>query len=343
MPTTNQQWGSLTVAPTVAAVFSESIKGRTILITGVNRTGLGYATANAFASQSPSAIVITGRSAAKLQESVDSLYAIYPSIAVKPLIIDLSSQKSVREAASKLLSWNDIPSIDIVVNNAGVMNIQERTLSIDGAEMHFATNHLGHFLFTNLLMPKILAGKNKRIVNVSSVGTFVSPIRFSDLRWEKSQSSIPDAEKVNVAMLSAAKLPISESTTYTPFGAYGASKTANILYSAALNARLSNHGVLSVALHPGEIMTELQRSTDLVWLANNMKGRAEKGMPGFKTLEEGAATALVAATDPKLGRMDKFLNDCQVSEKVPPYAVDEEIAERLWNVSEELVGEKFVW
>ncbi|KAK3208467.1 hypothetical protein GRF29_77g886711 [Pseudopithomyces chartarum] len=343
MPTTNPQWGPTTVAATVAAAFSGSIEGRTILITGVNRIGLGYTTAVAFASQSPSAIVITGRSSAKLQESVNSLHAIYPAITIKPLMLDLSSQNSVREAARELESWDDIPTIDIVVNNAGVMNIQERTLSVDGVEMHFATNYLGHFLFTNLIMPKILAGTNKRIVNVSSVGTFVSPIRFSDLRWEKPHSSIPDAEKPNVAMLAAAKLPVSDSTTYTPFGAYGVSKTANILYSVALNVRLSKHGVLSVALHPGEIMTELQRSTDSAWLAAAVETRVKAGASGFKTVEEGAATALVAATDPELGRVDKFLEDCQVSEKVPPYAVDEEMAEGLWNVSEELVGEKFAW
>lgn len=342
MPTTNPQFGLTTTGTEVAAAFPEAIKDRTILITGVNRTGIGYAIAEAFASQSPSTLIITGRSQAKLQESVEALHAAHPSITVKPLTVNLSSQKSVKAAANEVLSWQDVFSIDIVVNNAGVMNIQERTLSEDGVEMHFATNHLGHFLFTNLIMPKILAGQNKRIVNVSSVGTFVSPIRFCDLRWEKPHSSIPDAEKPNVDMLAAAKLPVTDDTTYIPFGAYGVSKTANVLFSRALNARLSDQGVLSVALHPGECMTELQRTTDQTWLAGAMEARAKRGLSGFKSVEAGSSTPLVAAVDPGLTVEDKFLDDCQVTERVPPYAVNNELAEKLWSVSEDLVGQKFL-
>lgn len=342
MPTTNSQFGFSTTGTDVAAAFPEAIKGRTILITGVNRTGIGYAIAEAFASQSPSTLIITGRSQAKLQKSVKALHEAHPSVTVKPLTLDLSSQKSVKDAANEVLSWQDVPSLDIVVNNAGVMNIKERTLSEDGVEMHFATNYLGHFLFTNLVMPKILAGKNKRIVNLSSVATFVSPVRFCDLRWEKTHASIPDAEKPNTAMLAAAQLPVSDDTTYTPFGAYGVSKTANILFSRALNARLSSKGVLSVSLHPGECKTELQRTTDPTWLAKAMEARAKMGAPGFKTVEEGSSTPLVAAVDPKLTAEDKFLDDCQITQRVPPYAVDDSLAEKLWSVSEDLVGQKFL-
>lgn len=349
MPTSNSEWGFNTTAQTVAAAFPDAIKGRTILITGVNRAGLGYATAAAFASQSPSTIIITGRSEAKLEESLASLRGAYPSVTVKPLTLDLSSLTSVRSAAAEVSRWSDVPAIDIVINNAGVMNIQSRTLSPDGIEMHLATNYVGHFLFTNLIMPKILAGTNKRIVNVTSLAAFVSPIRFSDLKWETAHKDIPDNEKPNVGMLKQAGLPVQDDTTYIPFGAYGVSKTANILYSVALNAKLGQkHGVLSLALHPGEIKTELHRSTDPVWLAKAMEGRAKAGMPGFKSVEEGAATAVVAAVDPALERPGEdgkgtLLEDCQVTAKVPPYALDGKQAERLWGVSEEMVGEKFAW
>ncbi|KAJ4345649.1 uncharacterized protein N0V89_011783 [Didymosphaeria variabile] len=343
MPTTNSEWGFNITAPTVAATFPDAIKNRTILITGVNRTGLGYGTASALAPQSPSTIIITGRSQAKLDESLTSLRATYPSVTFKPLVVDLSSQASIREAAAEVLKWKDVPAIDIVINNAGVMNIQDRTLTVDGIEMHFGTNHIGHFLLTNLIMPKILAGKNKRIVNVSSMGAFVSPIRFSDLKWETPHKDIPDNEKPNTTMLKAARLLVEDSTTYIPFGAYGASKTANILFAVGLNKKLGEKGVKAFALHPGEIMTELQRSTDPEWLGKAMEGRKQAGLAGFKSVEEGAATSVVAAVDPGLdGEAEGvFLEDCQVSAKVPGYAVDKEEADRLWEVSEGLVGEKF--
>ncbi|KAJ4288137.1 hypothetical protein N0V90_012154 [Kalmusia sp. IMI 367209] len=346
--TTNPEWNNKTAATTVAATFPEAIKNRTILITGVNKSGLGYGTASAFATQSPSTIIITGRAPTKLQESLESLRAAYPAVNFKPLTLDLSSQKSVRQAAAEVLEWNDIPAIDIVVNNAGVMNIQERTFSVDGIEMHFATNHIGHFLFTNLIMSKILAGKTKRIINISSLGTFVSPIRASDLKWETPLGQIPEKEKPNVAMLKMARLFVDDETTYIPMGAYGMSKTANILYSVGLNTRLGDKGVLSLALHPGEIMTELQRSTDLEWLEKTVEFRVKSGQPGFKTVDEGAATGLVAATDPKLGRpgadgKGTYLSDCQITEQVPPYSLDKAEADKLWEISEGIVGEKFAW
>lgn len=345
MPATNPQWGFNTTAQTVAAAFPDAIANRNILITGVNRSGLGYATAAAFASQSPSTIIITGRSQAKLDESLASLRSAYPSVNFKPLVVDLSSQTSVRAAAASVLSWPDLPTLDILINSAGVMNIPTHTLSADGIEMHFATNHIGHFLLTNLLMPKILASAAPRIVNVSSVASFVSPVRFSDLLWNTPHAAIPEQERPNVGMLAAAKLPVTDDTTYIPFGAYGVSKTANILFSVGLNKKVGRKGVRSFALHPGEVMTELQRSTDPVWLAKVKEARQKAGLEGYKSVKEGAATIVVAAVDPGLGgeKEGVFLDDCQVSAKVPPYAVDEKEAERLWEVSEGLVGEKFAW
>ncbi|KAF2442547.1 NAD(P)-binding protein [Karstenula rhodostoma CBS 690.94] len=345
MPTTNSEWGFNTTAQTVAAAYPDAIKNRTILITGVNRNGLGYATAAALASQSPSTIIITGRSQAKLDESLASLRTAYPSVTFKPLVVDLSSQASVRSAAASVLAWPDILTLDIVINNAGVMNLPSRTLSVDGIEMHFATNHIGHFLLTNLLMPKILASTAPRIVNVSSIGTFVSPVRFSDLLWNTPHAVIPEQEKPNVGMLAATDLLVTDDTTYIPFGAYGLSKTANILFSVGLNKKVGGKGVRSFALHPGEIMTDLHRTTDPAWLAMAKERGTKVGLKGDKSAEEGAATSVVAAVDPGLGgeKEGVFLEDCQVSAKVPSYAVDEKEAERLWEVSEGLVGEKFAW
>jgi len=347
--TTHPDFNAETEASTVAAAFPDSIKGRTILVTGVNKTGLGYATVSAFASQSPRLIIITGRSPSKLEESLSGLRSTYPGVIFKPLNLDLSSQKSVRDAAAEVLSWDDVPALDIIVNNAGVMNIQERALSVDGVEMHFATNHLGHFLFTNLAMSKVLKGTNRRIVNVSSFGTFVSALRASDINFEKPISELPEKERPNVGMLKMARLEVDDSSVYIPFAAYGQSKTANVLYSVGLNERLNEkYGVSSLALHPGEIMTELQRTTDMEWLAKQVEFRKKSGQPGFKTVEQGASTALVAALDPKLGKpglngQGMYLSDCQIAPRVPPYALDKEEAEKLWVISEKLVGDEFAW
>lgn len=354
--TTHSEYNAATDGTTVAAAFGDQITGRTILITGVNRLGLGYTTAAAFASQSPAHIICTGRSPAKLQESIQSLRSQYPNIDVRPLSLDLSSFKSIRHAADEVLGWSDVPTIDIVVNNAGVMNIPERTLSEDGIEMHFATNHVGHFLFTNLIMPKILAAADKstkgaaRIISVSSIGTYVSPPRFSDLGWEKPSAELPDEEKPNLAQLKAAGLVSEDTVAYLPMAAYGHSKTANILFAAELNRQLfEKYGILAVSLHPGEIGTELARSTNQEWL-NKVKIAREKLGFLFKSPEQGASTVLVAALDPKLadGAADApvtFLNDCQMGTPPPPppYSRDISNAKKLWTATEELVGQKFQW
>lgn len=273
-------------------------------------------------------------------------------------MVDLSSQASVRSAAKELLSWNDVPKLDIIVNNAGIMNVPSRTLTADNIESQFATNHIGHFLLTSLLMPKVLAAAATnpkgatRIVNVSSNSMFGGGVRFSDINFTKPQSQLPAEEQHDVSFMQMANGAFDPATdTYTPGGAYTQSKSANVLLGVALTQRLyAHHGVLSVAVHPGVIMTELARYTTPEGM-ERIKGFLEKGMFSLRSREAGAATSLVAATDPALGpsvtRDGKegwgaFLMDCQISE-APAFAVGIEPAEKLWKLSEELVGETFNW
>jgi NAD(P)-dependent dehydrogenase (short-subunit alcohol dehydrogenase family) len=343
-----------TAASTVASTFPDSIKGHTILITGVNKLGLGYATASALATQVPSKLIICGRSELKLQECADGINSEHPTVDVRTLILDLSSQKAVRKAASEVMGWEDIPKIDIVINNAGVMNIPERTLSEDRIEMHLATNHVGPFLFTNLIMPKILAAaKNAepgsvRIINLSSMGIMTSGFRISDPNFEKPGSELPESERPNYPIFKQFGLPGDESTIYIPMAAYGQSKTAAVLLSVALNERLyEKHRVLSLALHPGEIYTELHRTTDKEWLADVDQKRDSATM-ALKTPEQGSSTTLVAALDPKLGKPNddgygQFLSDCQISPMAPPSRLDKDIAGKLWEMSEDWTKEKFAW
>jgi NAD(P)-dependent dehydrogenase (short-subunit alcohol dehydrogenase family) len=188
---TSNNFSAETEGLAVAAAYADAIKGRTILITGINRKGIGYATAESFASQSPKLLVLAGRTPAKLEECIKDLKSAYPGVEYRPLALDLSSQASVREAAKQVLSWTDVPVIDLLICNAGTMNIMTRTLTPEGIELTMATNHLGHFLLTNLLLPKIIASSktaskkgSTRIVHLASSGTAVSGVRFSDLTYE---------------------------------------------------------------------------------------------------------------------------------------------------------------
>jgi NAD(P)-dependent dehydrogenase (short-subunit alcohol dehydrogenase family) len=119
--TTHSNFDKHSEALDVAAAFPQSIKDRTILVTGANKKGIGYTTVEAFASQAPRCLILAGRSASKIQECVNALHFQYPAIDIRPLIVDLSSQSSVRDAAKDVLGWADIPTIDSVVNNAGTL------------------------------------------------------------------------------------------------------------------------------------------------------------------------------------------------------------------------------
>lgn len=199
-----------------------------------------------------------------MQTCIDELQKTYPNVTYRALKLDLSSQEAVRAAAAEVLSWDDLPAIHIVVNSAGVMNLPERILSPDGIEMTFATNHVGHFLFTNLIMPKVIAAaKNSekgatRIINVTSLSPTRAGIRWSDLNFEKVNKTLPADEQPDYNMLKFWGAVDSEEKSYVPIEAYNQSKVANVLFSIGLNNRFyESHGILSFAVHPGIIMTEL--------------------------------------------------------------------------------------
>ncbi|KIX95437.1 uncharacterized protein Z520_08954 [Fonsecaea multimorphosa CBS 102226] len=353
---THAEFHADTLASDVAKAFAGSIRGRNIIVTGVNRGGIGFTTAQAFASQSPTHIIITGRSPTKLQESIEALQQEYPNVHYAGLKLDLSSQKSVREAAAELLAMEDIPTIDILVNNAGVMLIPERTLSEDGIEMHFATNHVGHFLFTNLILPKLIKaaeGKPKgitRVVNVSSSSPLSAGVRFSDINFDKVNKTLPEDEQPQYEALKHWGEKEPENKSYFPREGYNQSKVANLLFSIGFNARYyDKYGLLSLAVNPGVIATELQRNFPPE-LTSALEQWAKSGALHIKTQGAGAATSLVAATDPGLSlpvskdgkeNFGAYLSDCQINDGANARAVSNKNADRLWILSEELVGESF--
>ncbi|KAJ5574041.1 NAD(P)-binding protein [Penicillium hispanicum] len=358
--TTHAEFNANTEASEVAKAFAAGIRGKTIMVTGVNRGGIGFSTAQAFASQNPACLIVTGRSPAKIQGSIGALRAEFPTVEYRGLQVDLSLQKSVRDAADEVLSWTDISSIDIVVNSAGVWGVDERTLTQDGIEMHLATNHLGHWLLTCLIMPKLItaAGNNPpgttRIVNVTSASPQFSGMRWSDMNFVKKNKDLPAAEQPNYEWFKMFGYTGVENLCHVSLDGYSRSKVANVLFGIAANKRLlSRYGILTVAVHPGIIETELGRNFEPDALAAVQESK-QRGLFSTKTLGAGASTSLVAALDPLLAQgvgeskhdsenWGSYLDDCQISGMAHPLAVSSEEAEKLWDVSEKLAGQAFSW
>ncbi|CAG8894257.1 unnamed protein product [Penicillium egyptiacum] len=228
-----------------------------------------------------------------------------------------------------------------MVNNAGVMAVDYQ-LSPEGFESHLATNHLGPFLFTNLIIKKILASKSPRIVVVSSDGHRLNPFRFDDYNFDVSDAW-------DFAFVRHPYLNIDQAgKSYHKWFAYGQSKTANILFAISLAEKLGlKHGLLAFSLHPGVIWTNLGNHLD--WSGAPTRrwatGRAGKNsMPS--RWSEVSATHIYAAFDPALkANNGAYLIDSHVadplSDTVKPWVTSSFEAERLWRLSEKLVGEEF--
>ena len=291
----------------------------------------------ALAAHSPACLILASRTKAKIDKVVGKVKAAHPDLHVETVELDLSSLQSVRRGA-EIIS-DRVEKIDILINNAAVVT-STYEVTKDGLELQFGTNHVGPFLLTNLLLSKLLnAARNSsagltRVINVTSAGHIISPIRYSDHKFEKRPEDIPAEERPMSRLGMSFDPPPGQ--TYVPFVAYGQSKTANILMSLYLNQHLSDAGIQSIATHPGSIWTDLSRNLNEKHLA-----MIENTSSHWKDIDQGSATTLVAALDPKLcdpGVL--YLSDCQIAEPAA-WAADPKAADRLWKLSEEIVGQKF--
>ncbi|KAK1809510.1 hypothetical protein LTR12_016134 [Friedmanniomyces endolithicus] len=260
-----------------------------------------------------------------------------PDIKVELIVVNLSSQAGIRTAARKVHALTDW--LDVLINNAAVVT-SARSETTEGIELQFGTNHIGHHLLTSLLTPLLLAGAKAsgergttRIVNVSSMGYRLSPIRFHDYNFEAKP--VPPEEEPPAGIPAHMKPDVAAGRPYYGFTAYGQSKTANILHAVALKERLSSKGVQAFAVHPGSIWTDLSRN-----LSDDDRKIIEGTSTFWKNQDQGCATTLAAAFDPDLcDAKGPFLSDCHLHD-VAEYAKDQVIAERLWQLSEKLTEGK---
>jgi NAD(P)-dependent dehydrogenase (short-subunit alcohol dehydrogenase family) len=297
------------------------LTGKTIVITG-GSAGLGVETARVLAARGAQ-IVSVVRDAKKGEAAIAQIRESVPNADIELAILDLSNLPSVRQGADDIAKR--FSKIHCLINNAGVMACPLGRTA-EGLDTQLGTNHLGHFVLTARLIPQLLAGAPGRIINLSSGGHRMSPIRFDD--------------------------PFFEKEPYDKWVAYGQAKTANVLFSVALDKRYRDRGIRSFAVHPGAIQTELGRHMDKEDVKDLMGKRPQSEPMKFKQIPQGAATTVWAATSPELeGKGGLYCEDCGIAptidkagknEGVMSWALDEEAAERLWTLSEEWSGEEFL-
>ncbi|KAK3178713.1 hypothetical protein OEA41_000850 [Lepraria neglecta] len=313
------------------AAFTPQVKGRVFVITGAGQPSIGSSMATELAKASPAHILIASRTAAKVDPVLSAIRGIDPSVKATFVQMDLSDHDSVRHAAPEILAATG-SKIDVVINSAGNMALKEYTVDKQGIEMQMSANHVGHFLLTNLLMPALLAGANgpygARIVNITSAGYQISPVRFDDSAFSGGKA-------------------------YDPWTGYGQAKTAQILFAHGVTNRLKQRGVVSFACHPGSnVDTKLGSHLvmddygDIMPVTKRNTGKdfhfVVGDEPRFKTYEQIGATPLIAALDPDLtAQAPAYLQNGQIVQPAAEHAYDPEHVEKCWKLSENLVGQEF--
>ena len=279
---------------------------KTILITGATN-GIGKAAAIKFA-ESAKSIAFTYRNEELAEDLKNEMQKINPNLSINSFFCDFSVQDSIRECADKIK--NDLKAIDLLINNAGVVNT-EYSETIDGIENTFAVNHLGYFLFTNLLLDLVKKESESRIINVSSAAHhFVKGMQWDDINYK-------DDFKMGLK-------------------AYGQSKLGNILFTKQLAKKLQNDGVTVNAIHPGGVNTSLGNQN------NSLLGRVLKIIlkPFFRSPLKGANTIIYLAEIDGLSITGAYWVDGRVA-KTSHYSKNEAEAEKLWRLSEKLVNQEF--
>jgi NAD(P)-dependent dehydrogenase (short-subunit alcohol dehydrogenase family) len=314
--TSAKKFGARSTAQEV--VEGRDLSDREAIVTG-GASGIGVETARSLALAGARVIIAT-RDAAKGEAVAAALRRETNSEKVEFRSLDLASLQSVRSFVADFLALRR--ELHLLINNAGIM-AAPLAYTDAGLESQFGTNHIGHFCLTIGLLAALKAAGKARVVSLSSLGHRRSEVYFDDINFRHRP--------------------------YDPWLAYGQSKTANILFAVGMTQRFAADGVNTNAVHPGGIMTGLQKyvpreeQLKMGWID-------ETGTPNprMKTTEQGAATSIWAAVAPELDNVSgQYLEDCAIAKPwsddrpmsgVKSYALDPINAERLWSVSEQVVA-----
>jgi NAD(P)-dependent dehydrogenase (short-subunit alcohol dehydrogenase family) len=288
------------------------LSGRVAVVTGAN-TGLGYETAKALASHGAH-VVIASRNVEKAEAAKRTLQASVPGASLEVITVDLADLATIDVFADSFAERHD--RLDLLINNAGIMMVP-KGLTTDGFERQLGTNHLGHFALTGRLFERLASTEGARVVTVGSLAHRSGTIDFDDLMSER---------------------------TYRPRAAYGRSKLANLLFAFELQRRCeaAELNVMSVAAHPGVSFTELGDHLLANIFMQPLKLLAKVALQDAAT---GALPTLRAATDPLVEGGEYFgpsgMGEVRGRATLVGASADAKnpaIAERLWDVSQELTG-----
>jgi NAD(P)-dependent dehydrogenase (short-subunit alcohol dehydrogenase family) len=311
------------------ALAGRNLKGKVAIVTG-GYSGIGTETTRVLANAGAT-VIVPVRTPEKAKETVKGI----PNLDLEPM--DLGDPKSIDAFAKKFIDSGR--PLHFLINSAGIMALPQVTRDARGYEAQFATNHLGHFQLTARLWPALKKAKGARVVSVSSRGHQRSGVDFDDPNFDRRP--------------------------YDKWMAYGQSKTANVLFAVALDKRGEAHHVRAFGVHPGGIHTDLARhlsdddykAMGIDRSSGTFRGIATAGsQPAnpmrFKSVEQGAATQVWCATSAQLDGMGGvYCEDVEIASPiaadatstsgVKPWAVNPELAERLWTLSEKLTGVTF--
>lgn len=298
------------------ALGGRDLTGKVAIVTG-GYSGLGLETTKALAGAG-AIVIVPARTPEKAQKALVGIAN------VEQAALDLADPTSIDAFAGGFLSRTK--KLDILINNAAIM-ASPLMRDARGYEAQFATNHLGHFQLTARLWPALKEAAGARVVALSSIGHRISPVSLDDPSFERGE--------------------------YNKWVAYGRAKTANSLFAIGLDQRGAAHGVRAFAVHPGGIMTDLQRfmpeeeKRAMGWIDEH--GNVD---PRFKTPSQGAATSVWCATNAQLdGKGGVYCEDCDIAVAVAPdakeftgvrpWAVDAQQADALWTLSARMTGVAF--
>jgi NAD(P)-dependent dehydrogenase (short-subunit alcohol dehydrogenase family) len=292
--------------------------GRLAVVTGAT-SGIGFHTAKELARKGAT-VIMPARDMRKGKEAAQRIEAEVPKARLCLVKLDLSEFDSVREFSEHLRQHYGTGSLDLLVNNAGIMALPKRTLNSQGLELQMATNYFGPFLLTALLFPLMKEKEGSRIVTVSGSGVRSARLEFDNLQSERR---------------------------YVPHGgAYTQSKLADLIFAFELHRRLStaNSRIASIAAHPGWALTDIGRSANRGFRILRRLSR-----PLWQSAEAGSLPLLFAATSPNARKGGYYGPDGRNEAKGNPTAAfepavtkDSAVGRRLWDESERVTGMEFV-